>query len=260
VLHLQRLISLLWSMTMQRPWNTSPLRLHKPQPCVTFSALAWLKLQYFCHAGPTEIGGFGISAEKDLLYVEDFITIKQHVSPVTVHFDDAAVADFFDHCVDCGLRVDRFARLWCHTHPAASVAPSVTDEDTFARSFGRCDWAVMFILGRTGRTSARLKFTAGPGAQMEIVATVDWSRWPICFTAQHKSLETHVAEWQQEYITNIHQLPEPGGPFARLLAKQPSKEGAPWPQDNCCPEIDLVTYEPVEDYRNHDHDPRPPAS
>ena len=29
---------------------------------LTFAPLAWLKLQFFCHMGDTEIGGFGISA------------------------------------------------------------------------------------------------------------------------------------------------------------------------------------------------------
>jgi hypothetical protein len=35
-----------------------------------FSPRAWLKLQYFCHAGDTEVGGFGIAAADDCLYLE----------------------------------------------------------------------------------------------------------------------------------------------------------------------------------------------
>jgi len=62
---------------------------------LTFAPLAWLKLQYFCHAGPTEIGGFGITAENDLLHVLEFVTVRQRVSAVTVRFDDQAIADFF---------------------------------------------------------------------------------------------------------------------------------------------------------------------
>jgi len=147
---------------------------------LTFSPLAWLKVQFFCHAGPTEIGGYGISGEKNLLYVEDFITVMQRVSPVSVRFDDQAVADFFDKCVDQGLSPDRFARLWCHTHPASSVTPSTTDEETFARCFSRCNWAVMLILDRTGKSYCRLRFTAGPGAQLELPVAVDWSVWPAC--------------------------------------------------------------------------------
>ncbi|HWE95362.1 MAG TPA: hypothetical protein VG269_15450, partial [Tepidisphaeraceae bacterium] len=53
---------------------------------VTFSPLAWLKLLLFLHAGDTEIGGFGISSQKRPLYVEEFVTVKQSVTPVTVAF------------------------------------------------------------------------------------------------------------------------------------------------------------------------------
>ena len=47
----------------------------------------------------TEIGGFGISSPDDLLLVEEFITVKQEASIVSVLFDDAAVADFYDQQV-----------------------------------------------------------------------------------------------------------------------------------------------------------------
>ena len=241
---------------MHRPWNSSPLRLYRPQPCLTFAPLAWLKLQYFCHAGPTEIGGFGITAEDDPLYVEEFITVRQHVSPVTVHFHDDSVADFFDRCVDRGLPPDRFARLWCHTHPGASVVPSVTDEETFARSFGRCDWAVMFILGRTGKTYARLAFTAGPGAQLELAAAVDWSKWPACLVDQRSPQGAEAEHWQQEYVANIHHLPEPTDPFAGM----PLRDDDPWRQFGWSPELDLLTFEPVEETRTHEPDPKPRAS
>ena len=78
------------------------LRRDKP-PTLVFSPLAWLKLKFFCHAGDTEVGGFAISAEADPLYVEDFVTVRQHTTVVSVEFDDAAVADHFDDAVDAGL-------------------------------------------------------------------------------------------------------------------------------------------------------------
>jgi len=49
---------------------------------------------------------------------------------VTVEFDDAAVADFFDEQVDQGRRPEEFSRIWLHTHPGASAQPSHTDEET----------------------------------------------------------------------------------------------------------------------------------
>ena len=88
------------------------------------------------------------------------------------------MAEFFDRCVDRGLALQRFARIWCHTHPGSSVTPSGTDEETFARCFGGCDWAVMFILGRTGNTYARLSFSTGPGGQILVPVGVDWLHLP----------------------------------------------------------------------------------
>ncbi len=94
---------------------------------ISFSPLAWLKLQWFCHAGPTEVGGFGISAENNLLHIEDFVTVKQYTTPMTVRFGDQAVADLYDELIDKGLPVCRFARVWIHTHPCESAQPSSTD-------------------------------------------------------------------------------------------------------------------------------------
>lgn len=189
------------------------------EPVLTFSALAWLKLQFFCHSGPTEIGGFGVSAKEDLLYVEDFQTVRQEVTSVSVRFDDGAVADWFDRCVDQGIPPARCGRIWLHTHPGASVTPSSTDEDTFERVFGLCDWSVMFILGRTGNTYARLAFSAGPGGSFQLPVQVDWSSWPqVCETEAVQSL----CEWQSEYEANIQPLAEPvtlslAGAFDRRL-------------------------------------------
>src|SRR5688500_12998820 len=105
-----------------------PHRRHE-EPMLTFAPLAWLKLQYFCHAGDTEIGGFAITSADDPLYVERFETVDQRVTGASVEFEDEAVADFFDRCVDEGLKPQRFARVWLHTHPGASPDPSLIDEE-----------------------------------------------------------------------------------------------------------------------------------
>ncbi len=121
------------------------------------------------------MGGFGVSAEDDLLLVEDVRLIGQRTTLVSVEFDDEAVADYFDQQVDAGLLPERFFRLWIHTHPGDSAEPSSVDEETFERVFGRCDWAVMAILASSGATSARLRFSAGPGGEIEIPLQVDYS-------------------------------------------------------------------------------------
>jgi hypothetical protein len=111
-------------------------RYAQPAPPLRLTPYAWSKLLYLRDAGPTEIGGFGISAESNLLLIEDFRLVKQRCSVATVRFDDESIADFFDEQVDRGLAPERFGRIWVHTHPGSSPLPSVTDEETFARCFG----------------------------------------------------------------------------------------------------------------------------
>ena len=77
-----------------------------------------------------------------------------------------------------------------HTHPGESPNPSGQDETTFARCFGRADWAVMFILAEKGDCYARLRFNAGPGGSLVIPAEVDYS-YPFA-AADHEA-------WCEEY-------------------------------------------------------------
>ena len=155
----------LWTLP-DRPTPVQPRRVlrrprrkraHRPVP-LRFTPTAWSKLLLMRDAGPTEIGGFGITASDDLLLVHDLRLVRQTCTSVSVAFDDRAVADMFDEQVDLGRRPEQFARIWIHTHPGSSAVPSALDEATFQDVFGRCDWAVMFILARGGATYARLQF------------------------------------------------------------------------------------------------------
>lgn len=159
-----------------------------------FTPAAWAKLYWFCHHGETEIGGFGITSPSDPLLVIDFVTVKQKTTCVSVIFDDVAVADFFEDQVDQGRKPGEFSRIWCHTHPGNSPFPSSTDEETFARVFGHCDWAVMFILACGGKTYARLRFNIGPRGEMLVPVLVDYS---VAFEGSN-----HEA-WKAEYDANV---------------------------------------------------------
>ena len=192
------------------------------RPCLTFTPRAWLKWLFLAHAGPTEVAAFGLSAEDDPLRVEDLIVVKQTASAATVAFDDTAVAELFDGMADDGVPPQRFARIWLHTHPGASVAPSGVDEETFDRVFGRCDWAVMGILGKTGRVSARLRFSAGPGGALEIPCEVDWSLWPDYATSRHLADDTDL------WLTEFAQLVEPIRPLAAAFSEKAFAEDADW--------------------------------
>jgi proteasome lid subunit RPN8/RPN11 len=140
------------------------------------------------------VGGFGIARKDDLLYLEDILLVKQRCTPISVRFEDESVADFFDAQIDRGLRPEQFARVWVHTHPGRSPFPSSTDEETFARVFGACDWSVMFILAEYGETYARLAFRAGPGGALEIPVEVDY-RPP--FPA------SDLEAWEREYQAHV---------------------------------------------------------
>ncbi len=204
------------SMTMKtnaRPWKPRRL-LRRPRelrtrkqrrPRLRFSPTAWAKLLFVRDCGPTEVGGFGIAAEDDLLYVEDIRMVKQACTTISVTFDDVAVAEFFDEQIDAGRRPERFGRIWIHTHPGVSAEPSHVDEETFGRVFGPCDWAVMFILAHGGETYCRLRFRAGPGGAWEIPVEVGFER---DFAGSNSD------EWSAEYEATVRR-PE------ALLANSP---------------------------------------
>jgi proteasome lid subunit RPN8/RPN11 len=199
---------------------------------LVLSPLCWLKLQLFLHGGDTEVGGFGVSSARDLLYLEEFRTVRQRVTPVTVAFDDAAVADYYDDCVDEGLLPGRFARVWVHTHPGDSPDPSFTDEQTFARVFGGCDWAVMLIASRTGRAYCRLSFSAGPGGSVLLPVSVDWAAWPDLLLEQAGEVGELFESWMDEYGVNVQ--PEPlayAAVGASGRAHPSSAAPAPWSRD-----------------------------
>jgi proteasome lid subunit RPN8/RPN11 len=197
-----------------------------------FSPTAWAKLLFLRDEGDTEIGAFGISAQDDLLFVEDVQLATQTCTWVHVQFDDESVADFFDRQVDAGRRPEEFGRLWIHTHPGISPEPSGTDEATFSRVFGRSDWAVMFILARGGQTFARLRYNVGPGAEIKLPVEIDYSR---PFTG------SSMDAWEEEYRANVR-IPLPDPP------KKPLVEKVSAPEDYQDPFLDDWRREAWEDY------------
>jgi proteasome lid subunit RPN8/RPN11 len=141
-----------------------------------------------------EVGGFGITEAEDLLFVTDVALVKQTVTCVSVSFEDESVADFFEDQVEAGRQPEQFARLWLHSHPGESPEPSGTDEATFSRVFGSCDWAIMCVIARNGSTFARLRFNVGPGGEVKIPVCVDYG----CeFDAGDFEL------WEQQYRANV---------------------------------------------------------
>lgn len=189
------LIAMARNSKKRKKWKVTEAGTGATTPALRFSPTAWAKLLFLRDYGDTEVGGFGIAASDDLLLVEDVQLVKQVCSWAHVAFDDESVADYFDRQVDAERRPEQFARIWVHTHPGDCPRPSMTDEETFGRVFGRADWAVMFILACEGQSYARLRFNVGPYAEAEIPVDVDYSR---SFGA------TEPDAWEQEYLANMH--------------------------------------------------------
>ncbi|MFH1615393.1 MAG: hypothetical protein ABIG61_09965 [Planctomycetota bacterium] len=141
-----------------------------------------------------EVGGFGITEADDLLFVTDFTLVNQKVTAVSVSFDDESVANFFEDQVEAGRKPEQFARIWLHSHPGNSPEPSMTDEQTFARVFGSCDWSVMCIVAQDGGTYARLRFNAGPGGEVKI---------PVCVDYGYEFDAADFEVWKQQYKSNV---------------------------------------------------------
>jgi hypothetical protein len=181
-----------------KKWSTSMHVPSKEGPVLRFSPTAWAKLLFLRDYGDTEVGGFAIAPADDLLFVEDVRLVRQVCSWANVTFEDESVADFFDHQVDAGRRPEQFARVWIHSHPGDCPQPSMTDDETFDRVFGRSDWAVMFILARKGQSYARLRFNVGPRADLEIAVMVDYSRFFGGCDAE---------AWEREYLSNVQSAP-----------------------------------------------------
>ena len=91
-------------------------------------------------------------------------------------------------CRFCSSSESR-SRIKRHTHTGSCPRPNAVDCRTFSRCFGRCDWAVMFILARDDSTSAELDWRQGP-AHLPLRVDINYSR---PFPA------TDFAGWEQEY-------------------------------------------------------------
>ncbi|MDP6494752.1 MAG: hypothetical protein QGI09_04910 [Dehalococcoidia bacterium] len=146
----------------------------RENPQLRFTPYAWAKLRWCCHNSSDECGGFGITPNFPDL-VEDFVMLKQDVTPVTVEFEDTAVAGFLEDMVERGLQPHQCMRVWIHTHPNMNPTPSSVDEETFERVFGDCDYAIMFILSTKDTCYCRIQTNVGISTEQKIEAAVDYS-------------------------------------------------------------------------------------
>ncbi len=204
-------------------------------PTLRFSPCAWAKLLYLRDLGPTEIGAFAISHPHKLLHVEDLVLVRQQASAVTVVFDDEAVAEFFEQQAQAGRHPRQFGRIWAHTHPGSSAHPSGTDEETFARVFRGCDWAVMFILAQGGQTYARLRIGQGIDVQLPLAVEVDFTQsFP----------EANFRRWKDEYDAAVTVEPTWAG-FATPHGVT-RRMGEPADESDVLDDLDWFGFDPRE--------------
>ena len=167
------------------------------KPILQFTPYAWSKLLYMRDKGHTEVGGFAITDPANALLVTDFKLVKQVCSSVSCDFEDIGVADHFDDMADACIHPENCGRIWVHTHPGNSATPSYTDHDTFTKCFGKCSWAIMFILAKGGAKFAQLRILNG--------AKVFLFDINIDITYEHEFLATDYSKWNEEYLANVKQ-------------------------------------------------------
>jgi hypothetical protein len=79
----------------------------------------------------------------------------------------------------------------------------------------------MFILARGGQTYARLRFSVGPGGEIELPVSVDYS---------HPFTASDWGAWQQQYDESVHVL-QPPPLTGRLDAWQEESWHDRWPEN-----------------------------
>jgi len=161
-----------------------------------FSPYAWAKIKYMRDKSRNEVAGFAVSSKESLFYIEDFYTVKQEVGPATFELDDDGVADFYNDMIDADWEPVEFSRILIHTHPGMGVTPSTTDETNFKENFGKCNWAIMFILGDNDNCECVFQSNVEPKFRVSLPVEIDYSR-PFRGT-------NHEA-WDKEYETNVEE-------------------------------------------------------
>lgn len=179
---------------------TETTKTQTPSDVLRFTPTAWEKINFIkTLAGEREFSAFGVSKKHDWLLVRDIVCVKEVRTSASAIMNDQAVANYFDDMLDKGHTVEEFSRIWIHSHPwKGHVSPSSLDYETFARVFGKCEWAIMLILGRRDEDYyCNLRFNVGPGANVPLRLKVDW----------HQADLSQQEAWRKEFLDTDEQPP-----------------------------------------------------
>jgi hypothetical protein len=167
-----------------------------------FTPYSWAKLVFLRDLGKTEVGFMALTKRPDLNRVIDVLMPPQECSSAYTEFKEEGLAEFFEKMVDKGHHPEEFGRIWCHTHPFESPTPSGTDETTFTREFSGPDWAIMFIVGTSGKTSCRLRWRSNPAVAHIIPGEKCTKELDIAIDYRGDFPGTDKKAWEEEYKAN----------------------------------------------------------
>lgn len=143
---------------------------------------------------------FGIASTDDPLLIDDLWVPKQKVGPASAELDEDDMALRISEMAQSSP-MSRFMRVWLHTHPGSSAAPSGTDRESQHKIFGQCEWSVMGILAKEGAFHCELSWW-GPDhrtpMRVQIPHQVDWS-------ARFDGADPD--QWSAEYVENVTTTP-----------------------------------------------------
>lgn len=203
-------------MTTPHNTPTTPKASKKPailapdfeRPLV-FTPACWCQLLWFLQNTPdTEVGCLGVTDDADNpLLVTRLFFIPQSVSSCTVEFEPDHLPIYQSERIDEGLQPFQYMRIWCHTHPGSSPAPSGTDWDTFDEVFGTASWAIMFIIAESGDISCHIRTCtqAQDPFTGELVDKIDIAKMPVRVDWSHIPPGTVLdsTSWQATLDANV---------------------------------------------------------
>jgi len=102
-----------------------------------------------------EVAAYGL-CYRNTLHVYDLFIPKQEGAMAEVDMDPNDLAQFQGDLIARGGHPRDALRVWLHTHPMESPQPSGTDMATWRETFSSYDYAVMGIMGNTGKVYFRI--------------------------------------------------------------------------------------------------------
>lgn len=128
---------------------------------IKVSTKAFLKTLFWCHEAPEEVSCMGqISAESEVLLIEDVHLVKQEVGSASVDLDMKSWADKVAELYETyGIQPWQL-QVWIHTHPMGLKGFSQQDVNTIEEKLSSWDHVVALVMTEKGEMSGRVAFTS----------------------------------------------------------------------------------------------------